>query len=130
MPTKKLVISTYFQYILIALGALLVFTFVPQIGGVLLTFLLAAILAYVLNPLVRRLEGWRIPRVVAVIGVFMALLLAILAATALYGVVGAVFAVPIVAITASASRYLRGALLFERWHKAPVFPAPLEERER
>ena len=80
MSAKKLVVSTYLQYVLIALGALLLFTFVQQLGGVLLTFLLAAILAYVLNPLVRRLEAWRIPRVVAVIFVFGALLVVVLAA--------------------------------------------------
>ncbi|MDQ3966134.1 MAG: hypothetical protein M3246_06755, partial [Actinomycetota bacterium] len=62
MSAKKLVVSTYLQYILIALGALLLFVFVQQLSGVLLTFLLAAILAYVLNPLIRRLEAWRIPR--------------------------------------------------------------------
>jgi predicted PurR-regulated permease PerM len=77
---KKLVVSTYLQYILIALGALLLFTFVRQLGGVLLTFLLAAVLAYVLNPLVRVLEGWRIPRVVAVMCVFAGLIVAVLAA--------------------------------------------------
>lgn len=80
MSAKKLVVSTYLQYILIAIGALLLFTFVRQIGGVLLTFLLAAVLAYVLNPLVRRLEAWRIPRVVAVLGVFVALVAAVLVA--------------------------------------------------
>jgi len=48
-------------------------------------------------------------------------LFATMAATALYGLVGAVFAVPIVAIVAAVFRYLRGTLLFERWHKAPVF---------
>ena len=80
MSTKKLVVSTYLQYILIALGALLLLTFIRQIGGVLLTFLLATILAYALNPLVRRLEAWRIPRVIAVLGVFMALMVAVLTA--------------------------------------------------
>jgi predicted PurR-regulated permease PerM len=62
------------------LAALLLLTFVRQIGGVLLTFLLATILAYALNPLVRRLEAWRIPRVIAVLGVFMALMVAVLTA--------------------------------------------------
>ncbi len=80
MATKKLVVSTYLQYILIALGALLLLTFVRQISGVLLTFLLATILAYALNPLVRQLEAWRVPRVVAVLGVFVALIVAVLAA--------------------------------------------------
>jgi predicted PurR-regulated permease PerM len=80
VSAKKLVVSTYLQYILIALGALLLFTFVRQLGGVLLTFLLAAVLAYVLNPLVRQLEAWRIPRVAAVTGVFAALVVAVLAA--------------------------------------------------
>ena len=57
VTAKKLVVSTYLQYILIALGVLLLFTFVRQLSGVLLTFLLAAILAYMLNPLVRIIEG-------------------------------------------------------------------------
>lgn len=59
--TKKLIVSTYLQYIFIAFGALLLFVFVRQLGGVLLTFLLAAVLAYALNPVVRMLEGWRSP---------------------------------------------------------------------
>ncbi|MDP8953048.1 MAG: AI-2E family transporter [Actinomycetota bacterium] len=80
MSAKKLVVSTYLQYVLIAFGVLLLYTFVQQLGGVLLTFLLAAVLAYVLNPLVRRLEAWRVPRVVAVVFVFVALLVAVLAA--------------------------------------------------
>ena len=54
------------------LAFLLLVSFVRQLGGVLLTFFLAAgVLAYVLNPLVRRLEGWRVPRIVAVLGVFL-----------------------------------------------------------
>ena len=80
MPARKLVVSTYLQYVLLAIGALLLVTFVPQISGVLVTFLMAAILAYALNPLVRRLERWRIPRVVAVLGVFTVLVVAITAA--------------------------------------------------
>ena len=77
---KKLVVSTYLQYILIAVGALLVFTFVRQLGGVLLTFLLAGVLAYALNPLIRSLEAVGIPRVVAVLGVFLGLTAAVLVA--------------------------------------------------
>ena len=80
MPAKKLIVSTYLQYILIAVGAFLLVVFVRQLSGVLLTFLMAAILAYVLNPVVRRLEQWRVPRVVAVVGVFLALILAAAAA--------------------------------------------------
>lgn len=80
MPAKKLVVSTYLQYILLAVGVVLLIAFVRQIGGVLLTFFLAAVLSYLLNPLVRRLEGWHVPRVVAVIGVFAALALAATAA--------------------------------------------------
>ncbi len=80
MSAKKLVVSTYLQYVVIALGALLLFTFVRQIGGVLLTFLLAGILAYALNPVIRWLESWRVPRIVAVLGVFMALVVVFLLA--------------------------------------------------
>ena len=80
MSTKKLIVSTYLQYVVIALGALLLYTFLRQIGGVLLTFLLAGILAYVLNPLVRRLEALHVPRLVVVLGVFLALLVTVLVA--------------------------------------------------
>src|SRR3712207_2217834 len=41
---------------------------------------MAAVLAYVLNPLVRRLEQLRVPRVLAVVGVFAALILALVTA--------------------------------------------------
>jgi predicted PurR-regulated permease PerM len=80
VPTRKLVVSTYFQYILVAVGVFLLVVFVRQLGGVLLTFLMAAILAYVLNPLVRRLERLGVPRVLAVLGVFVLLVLAVVAA--------------------------------------------------
>lgn len=85
MSTKKLVVSTYFQYILIGVCVFVLFGFVRQLGGVLLTFLLAAVLAYVLNPVVRWLERRKVPRVVAVIGVFTALVLAVL--VALFGLI-------------------------------------------
>jgi predicted PurR-regulated permease PerM len=75
LPARKLVVSTYLQYIALALGVVLLVAFVRQIGGVLLTFLAAGVLAYVLNPLVRRLEELRIPRPIAVIGVFLVLTL-------------------------------------------------------
>jgi predicted PurR-regulated permease PerM len=80
VPAKKLVVSTYLQYIVIGLGVLLLVVFVRQLSGVLLTFLTAAILAYALNPLVRHLEQWRVPRVVAVVGVFAVLTIAVTAA--------------------------------------------------
>ncbi|HEX2181202.1 MAG TPA: AI-2E family transporter [Rubrobacteraceae bacterium] len=80
MPTRKLVVSTYLQYILIAVGFLLLVVFVRQLSGVLLTFLMAAILAYALNPVVRGLEHLRVPRALAVVGVFATLILAVIAA--------------------------------------------------
>jgi predicted PurR-regulated permease PerM len=80
VPPRKLVVSTYLQYILIAGGVFLLVVFVRQLSGVLLTFLMAAILAYVLNPLVRRLEQLRVPRILAVGGVFVALILVVFAA--------------------------------------------------
>lgn len=79
VPTNKLVVSTYLQYILLAVGAVLMVVFVRQLSGVLLTFLMAAVLAYLLNPLVRRLERWRVPRVVAVVGVFLVLAFVVVA---------------------------------------------------
>src|SRR5215213_6504388 len=75
LPERKLVVSTYLQYIVLALGVVLLVAFVRQIGGVLLTFLAAGVLAYALNPLVRRLEELRIPRAIAVLGVFLVLVL-------------------------------------------------------
>ena len=77
MPARKLVVSTYLQYIALALGVVLLVAFVRQVGGVLLTFLAAGVLAYVLNPLVRRLEELRVPRAIAVIGVFLVLILVV-----------------------------------------------------
>ena len=75
MSGRKLVVSTYFQYIALAVGIILLVSFVRQISGVLLTFLAAGVLAYALNPLVRRLEGLRVPRALAVLGVFVVLIL-------------------------------------------------------
>lgn len=80
MPARKLVVSTYLQYILLAVGFFWLLVFVRQLSGVLLTFLMAAILAYILNPVVRRLEQLRVPRVLAVVGVFLVLTLATVAA--------------------------------------------------
>jgi len=45
VTTKKLVVSTYFQYLMLAVGAVLLVIFVREIGGVLITFLTAAVLA-------------------------------------------------------------------------------------
>jgi len=80
VPAKKLVVSTYLQYIALALGVLILVFFLRQISGVILTFLAAGVLAYALNPIVRRLEGWRVPRVIAVVGVLLVLILASVAA--------------------------------------------------
>jgi len=77
MSTRKLLVSTYLQYIGLALGVVLLVAFVRQVSGVLLTFLAAGVLAYALNPLVRRLEGLRVPRVLAVIGIFLVLILVV-----------------------------------------------------
>src|SRR5919107_5303993 len=77
MPARKLVVSTYFQYIVLAVGVLVLVSFVRQVSGVLLTFLAAGVLAYALNPIVRRLEGLRIPRAISVIGVFLVLILVV-----------------------------------------------------
>ena len=63
---------------MLALGVVLLAFFVRQVGGVLLTFLAAGVLAYVLNPLVRRLEELRIPRAIAVIGVFLVLTIVVI----------------------------------------------------
>lgn len=80
MSTRKLVISTYFQYIVLAVGVVLLVSFVRQVSGVLLTFLAAGVLAYALNPAVRRLEGMRVPRALAVVGVFLVLVLVVIVA--------------------------------------------------
>ena len=80
MPARKLVVSTYLQYIVLAVGVLFLASFVRQVSGVLLTFLAAGVLAYALNPIVRFLERRRVPRVVAVVGVFLVLLVVTAAA--------------------------------------------------
>jgi predicted PurR-regulated permease PerM len=75
VSARKLVVSTYLQYIVLAVGILLLVFFVRQVSGVLLTFLAAGVLAYSLNPIVRRLEALRVPRALAVIVVFLVLIL-------------------------------------------------------
>ena len=77
MPARKLVVSTYLQYIVLAVGVLFLASFVRQVNGVILTFLAAGVLAYALNPIVRFLERRRVPRVVAVVGVFLVLILVV-----------------------------------------------------
>ena len=86
MRAEKLVVSTYLQYILLAVGVVLLVAFVRQLSGVLLTFLAAGVLAYALNPVVRRLERLRVPRALAVVGVFLVLVVATVAA--LLGIIG------------------------------------------
>lgn len=71
--TKKLIVASYVQYIAVALGLLFLAFFLRQIGGVLITFFLAVILAYILNPIVRRLDRLKIPRAVSVLGLFLVL---------------------------------------------------------
>ncbi len=130
MSARKLVVSTYLQYVLLAVGALLLVTFVPQISGVLVTFLMAAILAYALNPLVRRLERWRIPRVVAVLGVFAVLVVAVTAAL-LVLIIPAVDQVRMIANRPEAI-INAGTQLVERARKVPYLgeqiPAQLDQK--
>jgi predicted PurR-regulated permease PerM len=80
LPASQLVVSRYLQYIAIAVGLVLLVLFTRQISGVILTFFMAALLAYVLNPLIRRLEEMKVPRTLAVLGVFAALILIFTAA--------------------------------------------------
>jgi predicted PurR-regulated permease PerM len=79
VPAKKLVVSTYLQYILLAVGVVVLVSFVRQLSGVLLTFLAAGVLAYTLNPVVRRLERWRVPRALAVVAVILVLTFVVVA---------------------------------------------------
>jgi predicted PurR-regulated permease PerM len=132
VPARKLVVSTYLQYVLLAIGVLLLVTFVPQISGVLVTFLMAAILAYVLNPLVRKLERWHVPRVVAVLGVFTVLVVAVIA-TLLILIIPAVDQVRMIAnrpeVIVNA-----GTQLVERTREIPYLgeqiPAQLDQEAR
>ena len=80
---RKLVVSDYIQYTALALGVLLLVVFVRQLAGVLLTFGMAAILAYLLNPAVKSLERRKVPRTAAVLGVFFALGVVLVAGTLL-----------------------------------------------
>lgn len=85
MSAKRLLVSRYLQYVLLAAALVVLVVLVRQISGVLLTFLIAMVLAYALNPLVRRFEGWGVPRLISVLGVYLMLLL--LAAAALVVVI-------------------------------------------
>src|SRR5215217_6304272 len=57
VSAKKLVVSTYLQYVLIALGALLLFAFVRQLGVVPIVAIIAAASRYLRETLL--LERWR-----------------------------------------------------------------------
>lgn len=70
---RKLVVADYAQHIALALGVLLLVVFVRQLAGVLLTFGMAALLAYMLDPAVKVLEKRNVPRTAAVLGVFVVL---------------------------------------------------------
>src|SRR5918999_5422133 len=82
VSARKLVISTYLQYIVLAVGVVVLVSFVRQLSGVLLTFLAAGVLAYALNPVVRRLERWRAPRALAVVAVILVLIFVVVAGRA------------------------------------------------
>ena len=58
MPAKKLLVSTYLQYVLIGAGALLPFAFVRRLGGMFLPALPAGALRIMGGP-----AGGRPPRV-------------------------------------------------------------------
>ncbi len=80
MNTKKLIVSKYFQHLMLSVGAVLLIIFVCEIEGILITFLTAAVLAYVSNLLMRRLEQWRVPSVVEILKLFLVFSLAMTAA--------------------------------------------------
>jgi predicted PurR-regulated permease PerM len=106
-----------------AVPAVAIALFVPQ-GGVVQALIVAGLFLVAQqvegNVLVPRIQGGSV-------GVHpLWVLFATLAGTALYGLLGAIFAVPVVAIVAATLRYLRGALIFERWGKPPLRPAEEE----
>ncbi|WP_273843747.1 AI-2E family transporter [Rubrobacter calidifluminis] len=80
MSEKKLLVSQYLQYVLLAAALVVLVALVRQISGVLLTFLMAMVLTYALNPLVRGMERRGMPRLVSVLTVYLALVFAAAAA--------------------------------------------------
>jgi predicted PurR-regulated permease PerM len=69
----KLVVPRWIQLVLLPLGVLGLWALARASGPVLLILIFASTIALILNPVVKRLQGWRIPRGLAILLVYVAM---------------------------------------------------------
>ncbi len=105
---QQLIISKLYLFLILAIIVWLLF----KLGPVLQPFYIAALLAYLSNPLVDRLQRWRVPRILGVILVFI-LMLSILIGLGL-------FLVPL--ITEQINQLLRKIPLIFNWLQMVALP--------
>jgi predicted PurR-regulated permease PerM len=69
-PVAPVVVARWVQLVMLPLGVLALYALAQAAGVVLLLFIVAAVVALILNPLVQLLERARLPRTLAVITVY------------------------------------------------------------
>jgi predicted PurR-regulated permease PerM len=72
-PGAPVVVPRWVQLVMLPLAVLALFALAHAAGAVLLLFIVAAVIALILNPLVGFLQRTRVPRTAAVIAVYLAL---------------------------------------------------------
>ena len=82
-PAPKVVVPRWIQLVSLPLLALALWAVARASGPVLLIFMVAGVLALVLNPLVRRIQHTRLPRGVAIAAVYVGFLAAVVAGAVL-----------------------------------------------
>src|SRR5690349_17675653 len=69
-PAQQVVVARWVQLVMLPLGVLALYALADAAGTVLLLFIVAAVLALILNPLVSLVQRARLPRTLAVIAVY------------------------------------------------------------
>src|ERR1700709_1580088 len=71
-PGTPVVVARWVQLVMLPLAVLALYALAHAAGPVLLLFLVAAVIALILNPLVALLQRGHVPRTLAVIAVYLA----------------------------------------------------------
>jgi predicted PurR-regulated permease PerM len=79
-PVRPVVVPRWVQIVLLPLAVLAFYALAKASGPVLLIFIVAGVIALILNPLVSVLRRWRVPRPLAVASVYLGFVLALVLA--------------------------------------------------
>lgn len=79
-PVRPVVVPRWVQLVLLPLLVLAFYALARAAGSVLLIFIVAGVIALILNPLVAALRRWRVPRPLAVAAVYLGFVLALVLA--------------------------------------------------